>query len=166
MPVGNEISVSSYQNLDGSNTTLALYCRNYKPCKNLSLTGGAGSSTSFNGTNSFVLEGKAKYNINKHVNFQARLRNSFSSQKNISQLRLSGGYKTDIANNTSIYVTPYAAAKYNYQDGSIATDIGAFAGVTQNLSPNLSVSAEVQKYNDFKPGSENWGINAILSYTF
>lgn len=166
MPGINETTLATYQNLDGANTTMLLRTFGCKPANNLTLNAGFGGSTNFKGTNAFMLEGKAKYAFNEHFSVQARLRNSLSTKGNVSQLRLSPGYKTDVSENTSVYVNPYAAAKYDTKSGKITTDIGAFAGVTQKLTPKISISGEVQKYNGLNGGAENWGINAILSYNF
>ena len=166
MPGLNETSLQTYQNLDGSNTTMLLCSFSTKLADNTTLTGGFGCSTDFHGKNSFVLEGKAKYNLDEHFSFQARFRNSLASQGNSSQFRLSPGYKTNINDDVSIYVNPYATAKYDYQNRKFATDLGIFSGVTYKIAPEYSISCEVQKYNDLKGGAENVGINVIFSHTF
>lgn len=166
MPGLNETSLQTYQNFDGSNTTMVLRSFSTKPSDNTALTCGFGGSTNFKGTNSFVLEGKAKYNINEHFSLQARLRNSFAMGNSSSQIRFSPGYKTNVSDNVSIYVNPYATAKYNYQERKISTDIGAFTGVTYKISPDNCISGEIQKYNGLNGGAENIGINVIFSHTF
>ncbi len=166
MPGLNETSLATYQNFDGSNTTMLLRSFSCKPAKNLTLTGGFGGSTNFHGTNSFVLEGKAKYNADEHFSVQLRSRNSFASGNSSSQLRLSPGYKTDVSDKVSIYANPYVAAKYKFNSQELTTDIGAFAGATYKIAPNLSASIEGQKYNGLDGGAENWGVNATLNYTF
>ena len=162
----NEFYIASYQKTDGSNTTMAIRSVNYQAAENLTFTGGVGGSTNFNGNNSLMLEGKAKYNVNDHFSVQARLRNSLSSKQNSTQFRLTTGYKTNVSDNTSIYVNPYVSAKYDCSTGKLTTDKGVFAGVSQKLHPMVTLSGEVQKYNGLEGGAENWGINAILSYNF
>ncbi len=166
MPSVNETSLQTYQNFDGSNTTMLLHSETYSNGKGLSLSAGLGGSTNFCGKNSVILEGKAKYNIDSHFSAQVRLRNSFSVRGSYSQLRFAPGYKTNVKKNVSIYANPYAAVKYNYLERDISTDIGAFAGCTYKLPKNFSITGEVQKYNGFKDGPENWGVNVILSYNF
>ena len=77
MPGLNETSLATYQNFDGSNTTMLLRSFSAKTAKGLTLTGGFGGSTNFKGTNAFMLEGKAKYNIDDHFSVQLRSRTSF-----------------------------------------------------------------------------------------
>lgn len=165
MPRVNETSLSTYQNFDGSNSTLLLRSEHYKPNEHTALTWGFGASTNFKGTNSFVLEGKAKY-TNGPVSFQARSRNSFAEGNSSSQLRLSGEYKVKVSDNVSIYADPYVAAKYKYNTKTLTTDVGAFAGATYKLTDNNAISLEAQKYNGLKGGAENWGVNAVFSHTF
>lgn len=161
MPGLNETSLATYQNFDGSNTTMLLRSFSTKPTKDLTLTGAFGGSTNFAGTNAFVLEGKAKCNIDEHFSVQLRSRNSVASGNSTSQLRLSPGYKTNVSKDVSIYANPYVAAKYKFNNDKLTTDIGAFAGVTYK-----GVSVELQKYNGLEGGAENWGVNVILSHTF
>ena len=166
MPITNETSLQTYQNFDGSNTTMLMQSFNTQLKDNITLSGGIGGSTNFQGKNSFVFEGKAKYNLNEHFNLQTRLRNSFSPKGNSSQLRLAAGYKTSLNNNLSIYVTPYVTAKYSYPEKKLSHDIGAFSGLTYKITPKNSVSCEIQKYNGFNGGAENVGLNVILNHNF
>lgn len=166
MPGLNETSLATYQNFDGSNTTMLLRSFSTKTAKGLTLTGGFGGSTNFKGTNAFMLEGKAKYNIDDHFSVQLRSRTSFASGNSSSQLRLSPGYKTNVSDDVSIYANPYVAAKYKFNNDKLTTDIGAFAGATYNIAPGYAVSGEVQKYNGLDMGAENWGVNVIFNHTF
>lgn len=166
MPKLNETSLSTYQNFDGSNTTMLLRTFKEKPSKNLTLSGGFGISTDFSGTNAFMLEGKAKYDIGEHFGVQLRSRNSFASGNSSTQLRFSPEYKTKVSDKVSIYANPYVAAKYKFNDKNLTTDVGAFAGATYKISENFSVSGEVQKYNGLDCGAENWGANVIFSRVF
>lgn len=166
MPGLNETSLATYQNFDGSNTTMLLRSFSAKTAKGLTLTGGFGGSTNFKGTNAFMLEGKAKYNIDDHFSVQLRSRTSFASGNSSSQLRLSPGYKTNVSDDVSIYANPYVTAKYKFNNDKLTTDIGAFAGATYNIAPGYAVSGEVQKYNGVDMGAENWGVNVIFNHTF
>lgn len=165
MPGIHESSLSTYQNFDGSNTTLIMQSFGKKLNK-VTLTGGLGASTNFKDTNAFVLEGKAKYAIDNHFSVQARLRNSLAFGNSSSQLRLSPGYKTAVSDKVSLYINPYVAAKYNYNSQTLKTDIGAFAGAEVKINNKLSAFLEFQKYNGFKGGSENYGGNGGISYNF
>ncbi len=163
---GNETSLATYQNFDGSNTTMLLRSFSYKPAQKVTLTSAFGGSTNFNGTNSFVLEGKAKYAPDEHFSLNVRSRNSFNTQNTNFQLRLSADCSTKVADKVSIYADPYVAAKYNCATGKITTDEGIFVGTKYKISDGFSVTGEVQKYNGLEGGSENWGVNVILSHTF
>lgn len=166
MPQSNETSLATYQNLDGTNSTMLLRSFKENVSKNLTLTGGFGISTNFKGTNPFILEGKATFDVNKNFNVQMRSRNSFASGNSSTQLRLSTSYKTNVSDNTSIYVTPYVTEKYKFNNKEFSTDAGLFAGATHKISPDLSVSGELQKYNGLDFSAKNWGVNVILSHTF
>lgn len=166
MPVTNETSGLTYQNFDGSNTTMLMRSFHYKPQDDVTLTAAFGGSTNFNGTNSFVLEGKAKYAVDEHFGVQVRSRNSFNTGNSNSQMRLAAEYKTKISDKTSIYVDAYGAAKYHYANRNLTTDVGVFGGVTYDVAKNFSVSGELQKYNGLNGGAENLGANLILSYKF
>lgn len=166
MPILNKTSLATYQNFDKTNTTMFLRTFEEKQTQKLTLSGGFGGSTNFNGTNAFVLEGKAKYNIGEYFDVQLRLRNSIASGNSSSQLRFSPEYKTNISDKVSIYTNPYIVSKYKFNDNNLTTNFGAFVGATYKLAPDLSLSGELEKYNGLDGGAKNWGVNVILNHTF
>lgn len=167
MPILNETTtIATYQNFDGSNTSMLLKSFGNISTKNIDLTGNFGFSTNFKGTNAFVLEGKAKYNIDEHFGVQLRSRNSFASGNSSTQIRLSPEYNTDVSNKVSIYANPYVVSKYKFNNDKLTTEVGAFVGATYKISPNLSLSGELEKYNGLDGGAKNFGVNVILNHTF
>lgn len=158
--ISKEITAATYQNFDGSNTTLGLYSLSGNVGNNTNISVGAGASTNFSGNTSVVFEGKGKYSFNNNTSVQLRIRSSHSDNTNTTQFRISPGVKKNIGENTSVYLNPYASAKINYNTGKWTTDYGAFGGVSQNLGKNVCLSAEIQKYKD------DWGVNGILCWKF
>lgn len=167
MPILNETTtIATYQNFDGSNTSMILKSFGKISIKNIDLTGNFGFSTNFKDTNAFVLEGKAKYNIDEHFGVQLRSRNSFAPGNSSSQLRFSPEYETNISDKVSIYANPYVVSKYKFNNNKLTTDVGAFVGATYKIAPDLSLSGELEKYNGLDGGAKNWGVNVILNHTF
>lgn len=164
--VSNECYLASYQNMDNTNTTVAMRAVNVQTSKNVSLSAGIGGSTNFKGNNAVMFEAKAKYNFNEHFSVQGRMRNSVSTKQNTFQFRLTPGYKTNLSDKTSIYANPYVVAKYNAKQDKWSIDKAAFVGVSYQALPNLTVSGELEKYHGLEGGAGNWGVNAILSYNF
>ena len=63
-------------------------------------------------------------------------------------------------------MNPHYVGTYNYQDNKWTNSAGAFLGVTQKFNDDLSVSAEIQRYNlqNLSDNSgKNWSGNMILS---
>ena len=66
-------------------------------------------------------------------------------------------------------MNPHYSGQMDFTTNKWTNSIGVFAGVTQKVNKNLSVSLEGQRYKlqDIKDNSSaNWGINAIVSYKF
>jgi hypothetical protein len=152
--------IATYQNFDGSNTTLGVASLNRQDGK-FACSAGIGYGINFKDKSTkLVVEGKGSYSLSDNISFNARLRNMLSSESNTSQLRLATEVKTKLGENTTAYGDVYVAPKINYETGKIKTDYGAFAGISQSLGHNTTLSCEVQKYKD------DWGINAIFGWTF
>jgi hypothetical protein len=151
--------IATYQNFDGSNTTLAVASLNKKNEK-FAYSAGIGCGTNFKQAPKLIVEGKASYSLNDNISFNTRLRNMISPKESTTQLRFAPEVKTKIGENTTAYGDVYVAPKFNYGSGKITTDYGAFVGVSQNLGHGTTLSCEVQKYK------ADWGINAILGWTF
>lgn len=173
MPISNkinhELSLMSYQNFDGSNTSMAMYSQGAKLGKKADISFGVGASTNFKACPSLVFEGKAKYKFDENYSMQLRVREINSKSSEVTQIRLSPGYSGKVGDTTSIYVNPYVSGKVNHQTGNWTTDIGVFGGVTQKLGDKFSMFAEVQRYDlahIADNSGKNWGFNVGLSYKF
>jgi hypothetical protein len=151
--------LATYQNFDGSNTTLVVTSIEKKNNK-FTCSAGMGLGTNFQDKVEFITEGKASYSLNDNLAFKARLRNRHSEGSNTSQLRFSPEVKAKLGKNTTAYGDVYVAPKISYETGKITTDYGAFAGVSQNLGHGTTLSCEIQRYK------ADWGINAILGWSF
>jgi outer membrane autotransporter barrel domain protein len=74
-----------------------------------------------------------------------------------------------VGKNTNIYLNPHYSGQMDFKQDKWTNSAGVFAGVTQKLNENASLSLEAQRYNlqDIKDNSaKNWSVNAIVSYKF
>lgn len=167
-------SVSTYQNLDGSNYTLAGV--EYKEkCDNYSAGIFAGAGTTFGKKDAFglVFDVKASHNYSGVLNQNIRLRTKMTTDNTSLQVRYSPlSVNVPLGENTSLYGNLHYCGQLNknYETKSTTwkNSCGAFAGVTQNIG-NVSVSLEAQRYNLQNindNSSANWGVNATVSYRF
>ena len=173
MPTNNNISrelyFATYQGFDGSNTTLGMVNANVKLKPKLDLSVGAGVTTDFKNSHGLIFEGKSKYNFDSNNSLQLRVRSTFAGEKSATQFRLAPGCKENLGKTTSVYINPYVSAKINHNSGKWTTDVGVFGGVTQKIGKNISISAELQRYDLVHyedNSSKNWGVNVMLSYKF
>lgn len=175
MPVrGTELnaSVSTYQGIDGSNTTVAGI-----EDKILGTRGTAsvfmGIGTDFDSYASYVVDFKGSYNYDKNgiIGQNLRVRNNIKTNKHsTTQVRYSPlTVNVPVGDKTSLYVNPHYSGTYDYKSDKWTNSAGVFAGVTQKLGSNTSISLEAQRYNlhDIKDNSsKNWSVNAIVTYKF
>lgn len=166
--VTKNLAISSYQMMDGKNTTIMVINFNKNITDKSFVSGGFGAATSFNDSGKWVLEGNAGYSPNKNISLKTRLRSVHSGENDYTQLRESVTFKQKLNDKFTGYVTPYDAVKYNYGKGKFTNDVGIFGGVTYNVTDKVAVSAEAQCYNLQKgvPTKENLGANLILNVTF
>ena len=164
-------SLNTYQNFDGSNLTIAGIEE-----KAVSPRTSAGSfigiGTNFNNDAMLVidLKGSMKYDKNGILNQNLRIRNTIGINSSATQIRYSPlTVEVPLNKNLSFYANPHYTGKYDYKNNKWTNSAGIFAGFTQKIGKNSSLSIEGQRYNlqDIKDNSgKNWGINAILSYNF
>lgn len=169
------VSISTYQNFDGSNYTLAGidYKESYD---NLSGSLFFGAGTTFDKKDSFglVTDVKASHNYAGVLNQNIRVRTKMTTDNMSLQIRYSPlSVNVPIGENTSLYGNLHYCGQLNknYETKSTTwkNSVGAFAGVSQNIGNNTSVSVEVQRYNlqNIKDNSDaNWGVNASICYKF
>ncbi len=164
-------SISSYQNFDGTNLTIAGVEE-----KASGLRGSAGVflgvGTDFTKDAMGVLDFKGTYNYDDKglFNQNLRVRNTVGVKSAATQIRYSPlSVNIPLNDKTTLYANPHYVGKYNYKTNQWTNSAGIFAGATQKLTDKTSLSLEVQRYNlqDIKDNSgKNWGVNAIISWKF
>ena len=165
------ISASTYQNLDGSNyTVVGLEEKLSSDSAYASVFLGGG--TDFNKTVAGVFDIKYGINYDKKgiSNQNLRIRTKFGKFSESVQIRYSPiSLNIPISKNTNIYVNPHYSGQMDFKKDKWTNSIGTFAGISQKLNDKTTLSLEAQRYNlqDIKDNSgKNWGINAIISYKF
>lgn len=168
--VGN-VSVSSYLSFDDSNFTVAGAEQKIKLNKGYVSTF-VGAGTNFKNDAMFVVDLKGGYNYDKKgvFNQNLRIRNKMGENTESTQIRYSPiSVDVPVSKNTNIYINPHYSGQYDYKKDKWTNSVGAFAGVSQKINDNTTISLEGQRYNlqDIKDNSgKNWSINAIVSYKF
>lgn len=168
--VGN-VSLSTYQGLDGRNFTLCGAEEKYKFGKGYA-SAFLGAATDFNTEGMFVLDVKGGYDYDKNgiFNQNLRIRNKMGKNTEAVQIRYSPlSVDVPVGKNTNIYLNPHYSSQMDFKQDKWTNSAGVFAGVTQKLNENASLSLEAQRYNlqDIKDNSaKNWSVNAIVSYKF
>lgn len=170
--IGNEIvSASTYQNLDGSNFTLAGYENKLQGQRGY-VSAFIGAGTNFKNDIMGVVDLKGGGNYDKRgiVSHNLRVRTKLGKESESVQIRFSPlTVNVPVAKNTSLYLNPHYSGQMDFRKDKWSNSIGAFAGVNQQLNKSTTLSLEAQRYNlqDIKDNSgKNWSINAILSYKF
>lgn len=162
-------SISTYQGLDGNNFTV-VGLEEKASSKRASAGAFMGIGSNFKNEASFILDfkGSMNYDTNGILNQNIRIRNNIGTKTSSTQIRYSPlTLNVPVSDKTSLYVNPHYSGKINYKTDKWNHSAGVFAGATQKLSKNTSLSLEVQRYNlqEIKDNSsKNWGINAILSF--
>ena len=165
------VSLNSYQNLDGSNLTVC-GLEEKRVFDKISAGAFVGFGTDFENGPKLVFDFKGSMNYDKQekLNQNLRVRNTFGGGNNSTQIRYSPlSVNIPLGETTDFYVNPHYSGKYSYKTSDWSHSAGIFAGVTQKISENTSVSIEGQRYNlqNIKDNSgKNWGINMILSHNF
>lgn len=162
--VTTKVSVSSFQQCDGTNFTTAGIDNSFK-AGNGSLGVYTGFATEFNGkpiSGIIDFKGSTPYG-DSPVSGGFRIRNNIGENSKTVQFRLQPCTVTIPASDkTSIYATPYVATKVNYNSGDAATTVGCFAGVTHKIG-KASVFVEGQIYDAGKINANTTSINIGVS---
>lgn len=166
--ITQNVSLASYQMLDGSNTTMITTGLSKPLGQKSFVSGGVGISTNFHDDGKLVLEGNAGYSPNKNISLKTRVRSIHADGFNTTQVRESVTFKQKFNDKLSGYISPYDALKYDYNKSKFKNDLGIFAGVSYNLTKGVTLSGEAQYYNiqQGKLTPENLGANVILNVTF
>lgn len=166
MPINatTKVSVSTFQQCDGSNFTTAGVDNCYKVGSG-SVGTYTGIGLTFDGKPSSAVvdvKGSMPYG-NSILSGGFRVRNNLSEHSQTVQFRVQPCTVTvPVGKNTNIYATPYAATKVNYKTGDAATNVGAFTGVSQKFG-NASLFVEGQVYDVTKVNAGTTSINVGVS---
>lgn len=168
MPINasTKVSVSTFQQCDGSNFTTAGIDNCYKLGSGCVGTY-TGVGLGFDGKpTSAVLDVKGSLPYgNSILSGGVRVRNNLSENTQTVQFRVQPCTVTvPVAENTNIYATPYVATKVNYKTGNAVTNAGAFAGISQKIG-KASVFVEGQIYDVTKVNKNTSSINVGVSLT-
>lgn len=166
MPVSatSKYTVSSFQQFDGSNFTTAGVDNSFKVGNgNLGVYSGVGMTFDGKPASAIIdFKGGMQYGDGP-VSGGFRIRNNIGEDSQTVQFRVQPATVTlPVAQNTSVYATPYVAGKLNYGNGDFSTSAGAFVGVNQKIG-NVSVFAEGQLYDVTKINPSTMSFNVGVS---
>lgn len=171
MDINTKASVTTFQNLNGSNFTTAGIDIS-TPVKNGSVGIYAGVGTEFSGGSTGIIfdaKGSVPYYSSPSVTLSAggRIRNNLNTDSQTVQIRVQPATVTvPVGENTNIYATPYVAEKINYNTGAANTSVGIFGGASTKVGDNVSVFVEGQLYDVGKVNKNTTSINAGISVKF
>lgn len=162
--INTKYSVSSFQQCDGTNFTTAGVDNSVK-AGNGSVGVYTGVGMTFDGNPSSAVidfKGSMPYG-NSCVSGGFRIRNNLNENCQTVQFRVQPATVTiPVSKKTSIYTTPYVAAKVNYKTGDTSTSVGNFTGVSTKIG-KANVFVEGQIYDVTKVNAGTTSINAGVS---
>ena len=162
--INTKVSVSSFQQCDGTNFSTAGVDNSFKVGKgNLGVYSGVGAT--FDGKPmSAVIDFKGSMPYGEScVSGGFRVRNNLGENSQTVQFRIQPATVTiPVGKNTSIYTTPYIAAKVNYKNGGVDTTVGNFTGVSTKVG-KVNVFVEGQIYDVTKVNANTTSVNVGVS---
>lgn len=166
LDVTTKITAQSFQQCDGTNFSTAGVDNSYKAGKG-SIGTYTGIGLTFDGKNSSAIvdiKGSTPYG-NSPVSGGFRVRHNVNEDSQSVQLRIQPATVTlPITKKTSIYTTPYVAAKHTYGKKGFNTTVGNFTGLSTKIG-KASVFVEGQIYDISKINAENTSINVGVSFS-
>ena len=161
-----KVSVQSFQQCDGTNFSTAGVDNSIK-IGNGSLGTYTGIGLTFDGKNSSAIvdvKGSIPYG-DSPVSGGFRIRHNLNENSQSVQFRIQPATVTvPITNKTSIYTTPYIAAKHSYGKNGFDTTVGNFTGVsTQIGKTNIFLEGQIYDVTKIKPSTTS--INVGISVT-
>lgn len=157
-------SAASFQQFDGSNFTTVGIDNGYKVGDgNLGVYTGVGLSFNDKPASAIIdFKGSMPYGESP-VSGGFRIRHNLSEESQSVQFRVQPATVTlPLSQTTSIYATPYVAAKYNYGAGDISASAGAYAGINQKVG-DVNIFAEGQLYDVTKVNPSTTSFNIGVS---
>ncbi len=166
MPINptSKVSVSSFQQCDGTNFTTAGIDNSFKTGQgNIGVYTGIGLTFDGKPASAIVdLKGSVPYG-DSALSGGFRVRNNLGENSQTVQFRVQPCTVTvPVGKNTNLYATPYGAAKVNYKTGNTDFSAGCFAGVSQKVG-KASVFVEGQIYDVSKINANTTSINVGVS---
>lgn len=168
MSINTKISVSSFQNLDGSNFSTAGLDAGLKIGKgSLGAYTGIGTNYTSGSTGAVIdFKGSLPYG-NSPVSGGFRIRNNLNANSQTVQFRVQPAtVNIPISKNVEGYITPYGAAKVNYSNGQTNVSFGGYTGIkVKNIGKNNrgEFFTEAQLYDFTKVDKSTVGLNAGFS---
>lgn len=167
MPINptTKVSVSSFQQCDGTNFTTAGVENSFKTGQgNLGIYSGIGLTFDGKPASAIIdFKGSVPYG-DSPISGGFRIRNNLGENSQTVQLRLQPATVTvPIGEKTNAYATPYVATKINYKTGDNSTNVGIFGGISQKIGKNTNVFVEGQIYDVSKVNKNTTSINAGIS---
>ncbi len=162
MPINptTKVSVSSFQQCDGSNFTTAGVDNTFKTGQgNLGVYSGIGLTFDGKPAGAIIdFKGSVPYG-DSPISGGFRIRNNIGEGSKNVQFRIQPATViVPVGKNTNIYATPYVATKVNYQTGNVTTSAGCFGGISQKIG-KASLFIEGQINNGFKINASTTSIN-------
>lgn len=167
MPIDPKFSVSTFQNMDGSNfTTAGVETKIYSGKGNLSAYTGVATNFKNNAISAIIdFKGSMPYG-ESNLSGSFRIRNNINDKSETVQFRIQpANVNVPLNKNVNLYADPYVAMKVDYKTGDTTTNVGVFAGASVKVG-KASVFVEGQLYDVSKINSRTTGINAGLSIPF
>ncbi len=168
MPVNTSYSVSSFQQCDGINFTTAGVDNSYKVGSG-TIGAYTGIGLTFDGKPASAivdLKGSVPYG-DSPVSGGFRVRNNLNENSQSVQFRVQPCTVTvPVSNKTSVYTTPYVAAKVNYDSGKVKTNVGNYTGISTNMKiagHDVKGFVEVQAYDLTNMKRETTSVNVGFS---
>ncbi len=167
MPINNKVSISTFQNIDGSNfTTAGVETGTSNDKGSVSFYGGIGTNFTKGSTGVvFDFKGSVQYG-NSPFSGAVRIRNNINENSQSVQIRVQPAtVSIPVSDKTKVYTTPYVATKIDYKTGDTDTKCGVFGGVSTKVG-KASVFVEGQLYDVTKVNKSTVSFNAGVSIPF
>lgn len=158
---------ATYQQFDGSNTTIAAggVGLKFEHCQ-LDAYGGLVTNYQKGGTGGTV-DAKVMFPYANVCSGGVRFKSSLTPSTKNAQIRLHpANVNVPVSNNVSIYTQPYAVFHFKNNKGFNGAKLCDITGVSLNLNKNMSMYAEVQFYDLSKVTKETTSCNLGLNFVF
>ena len=165
MPIDTNLSVTTYQNADGSNLSTA-GVENKMKVGNATFGTYTGVGTNFGNNSDFSaiidFKGSMPYG-NSNISGAFRIRNNLGENKQTVQLRFQpANINIPLNDKVNLYADPYVAMKIDYNSGKQNTNVGIFGGASVKVN-KASIFVEGQLYDVTNIKNESVSFNVGIS---